>query len=146
MEQPTVADMMAAYAEDAVEIARNQFGIDLDYSEASVQRIEGILETLYRQRPSGVIARLFRRGPSEEILHQHCNGWGGYIGEVMRRHWNGEWRDHSEIAPGFIVTLRVGEADIYPPAKVRKRLTNGSEDDVWFYYQVLRQEHGNQAD
>lgn len=145
MEQVTVADMMAAYAEDAVELARNQFGIDLDYSEASVQRVEEILDSLYRQRPSGPLVRLFRRGPSEEALRQHCYGWGGYIGEVMRRHWSGEWRDRSAIAPGAIITMRVGDADVYPAEKVRKRLTNGMEDDVWSYFQVLRQQYGSHA-
>lgn len=47
-------------------------------------------------------------------------------------------RKRPEIAPGeTVISLRKGEQRIFPPAKVQKRLVNGSEDNVWFYYQVL---------
>jgi hypothetical protein len=34
-----------------------------------------------------------------------------------------------------------GDAAVFPPAKVHTRLTNGSEDNVWFYFQVLMEKH-----
>jgi hypothetical protein len=63
--------------------------------------------------------------------------WGGYVGEVIRRRWGGDWTTETAAQPGPVITLRVLGADIFPPAKVYKRIVNGSEDNVWHYYQIL---------
>lgn len=62
--------------------------------------------------------------------------WGGYIGEVIRRKWGGNWSTENEAYPGEL-TLKIFDNNIFPPSKVYKRLTNGSGDNIWFYYQVL---------
>lgn len=36
-----------------------------------------------------------------------------------------------------MLCLRKGDTKIWPPAKVGKRLTNGPEDNVWMYSQVI---------
>lgn len=38
------------------------------------------------------------------------------------------------------IALKVGESEIYPPAKVYKRIINGSEDSVNVYYKLLKQD------
>ena len=134
---PTVNDMMVAYAEDAVEHAKSA-GVALDYSPDSIRQVEEVLEKLY---PRG-ISRLIRRGPSVEDTATMAKMYGGYIGEVVRRAAGGEWVLDTEVAPGqTVISLRKGEQRIFPPSKVQKRLANGSEDNVWFYYQVLMKEH-----
>ena len=138
---PTVADMMVAYAQDAVDHAKTAAGVTLDYSPDSIKRVEGVLETLYAAMPRG-LSRLFRRGPSREDVATMAKMYGGYIGEVVRRTAGGEWVFDTEIAPGeTVISLRKGEQRIFPPTKVQKRLANGPEDNVWFYYQVLMKEH-----
>lgn len=131
---------MQAYAEDAVDLAHEQFETDLDYSEASVQKVEMILATLHNSLPKGWLSRLLRRGPSDENVRQMARIWGGYVGEVMRRQWGGEWVTETEAQPGIVLTLRIGSTDLFPPAKVYKQLINGPADSVWFYYQVLKKD------
>lgn len=139
--KPTVADMMAAYAQDAVDHAKAAAGMTLDYSPDSIKHVEGVLETLNAAMPRG-LSRIFRRGPSREDVATMARMYGGYIGEVVRRTAGGEWVFDTTIAPGeTVISLRKGEQRIFPPAKVEKRLANGSEDNVWFYYQVLMKEH-----
>jgi len=139
--KPTVADMMAAYAQDAVDHAKTAAGVTLDYSPDSIKHVEGVLETLYAATPRG-LSRIFRRGPTQEDVATMAKMYGGYIGEVVRRTAGGEWVLDTEIAAGeTVISLRKGEQRIFPPAKVHKRLANGSEDNVWFYYQVLMKEH-----
>jgi hypothetical protein len=138
---PTVHDMMVAYAQDAVDHARTSLGVALDYSPDSIQQVEGILEKLYAAMPRGFFARLFGRGPSAQDVSTMCKMYGGYVGEVVRQAGGGEWVFDTEIVPGeSTICLRKGDNRIFPPAKVYKRLTNGSEDNVWFYFQVLMKE------
>jgi hypothetical protein len=140
-ERPTVADMMAAYAEDAVDHARANWGLDLDYSVDSVRSVEDALAKLHGDIPRGLVARLFRKGPSTEELTQMAMMYGGYLGEVLRKKAGGEWAFDLDIMPGSqVVALRKGDTRVFPPAKVHKRLVNGPEDNVWHYVQILRKD------
>lgn len=136
--EPTVADMMIAYAEDAVDHARSASGVALDYSPESIRNVEAVLQTLYAALPKGFLGRLLRKAPSAQDLDTMCKMYGGYLGEVFRRAGGGEWAFDTEISPGqTVICLRKGDAKVFPPAKVFKRLTNGPEDDVWMYSQVI---------
>ena len=136
--QPTLTDMMTAYAQDAVDHAKSSSDITLDYSLESVRRVEQVLERLYTAVPRGVLGRLFGRGPSAQGLLTMSKMYGGYVGEVLRRAAGGEWDIDTEVVPGQnTVCLRKGENRIWPPSKVHKRLTNGPEDNVWYYSQVI---------
>ncbi len=139
---PTVADMMAAYAQDAIDHASRTCAITLDYSPESVKQVEGVLEKLYAEIPRGFFARLLRKGPSQDDIATICKMYGGYVGEVIRRTGGGEWALDTEVSPGeTVISLRKGEGCIFPPAKIHKRLLNGPEDNVWIYFQVLMKEH-----
>ncbi len=140
MPEVTIADAMQAYAQDAVDLASEQFQTNLDFSEDSLEQVEEILARLYNSLPKGVLGKLFGRGPSQDQIWQMAKAWGGYIGEVIRRRWDGEWTTETAAQPGIVITLRVLGMDIFPPAKAYKRLTNGPEDNIWHYYQVLKQD------
>ncbi|MBN2257698.1 MAG: hypothetical protein JW704_07730 [Anaerolineaceae bacterium] len=139
MSEVTITDMMQAYAQDAVDYAGNQFRVDLDFSENSLEQVEQILATLHNDLPKGALGKLFKGGPSQEQIRDMAKMWGGYVGEVIRQRWGGEWTTETAAHPGTVITLRVLGYDIFPSAKVHKRLTNGSEDNIWHYYQVIRQ-------
>ncbi|MFD1136687.1 hypothetical protein [Paenibacillus urinalis] len=142
--KPTVADMMKAYAEDAVELAE-KLGVKLDYSEDSIMSLEGILQRYHEELPRGV-RRMFSRGPSEQEKIQMSKAWGGYLGETMIRHLGGEWQRSSvsEDTIALVVSKVIdGEEyphEIYPPSKVYRRIINGPEDNVWHYYLVLKED------
>jgi hypothetical protein len=134
MNTPSINDVMAAYAEDAVDYARSVFGIALDYSSGSIEHVESIADKLYRDRPRGWLSKLTGRGPTPDEIDKICKILGGYIGEVFRRSQGGDWAVHDEFNA---LGVRRDEAWIFPPAKVHKRLENGAEDNLWSYFQIV---------
>jgi hypothetical protein len=133
MSQPlTIAEAMGNYALEAVNLAQAVSKRKLDFSEESVKVVEAILSQLHTELPRE------KRKPLPEVIDQVCNVYGAYIGEVMRRTMGGEWVLDDKMSPGNkIISLRLGNTQTCPSAKVYKRIMNGSEDDVWFYYRVL---------
>src|ERR1700688_3954398 len=69
-----LADMMSAYAEEAVRVAWSDHRRRLDRSESSIELLEQILD-----------------GQSTEDLEFQTRLWGSYFGEVIRRRFAGEW-------------------------------------------------------
>ncbi|MSP60972.1 MAG: hypothetical protein EXR72_11630 [Myxococcales bacterium] len=132
----TIAHVMQAYAQDAIDVARERFQVDLDFSEESVTRVERCLAGLHDGLPRG-LGRLLRQKKTEDQIAQMAKVWGGYLGEVIRRRWGGEWRAEAS-GDGKMITLRVLGADVFPTVKVFQRLTNGASDDVSRYYNVMR--------
>jgi hypothetical protein len=133
----TVEEMMVAYAQDAVDHAQSRFAITLDYSEKSVVQVEEMLAQLYEALPKGFWQRLFKRGASTADIAPLCGMFGGYIGEVIRRKWGGEWVLESLNSSEPLIALKVKGSLIFPPSKVYKRLIAGDEDNVWFYFEVI---------
>jgi hypothetical protein len=136
--EPTVASMMAAFSQDAVSHAAT-LGKDLDYTEASLAEVEEILGVLERDSPKGM-RRLFKKAPSQEEIETVCKMYGGYIGEVMRFEWgDGDWLIPEDGPFAGALVLNYGGSMTSPPAKVFTRLADGPGDDVYYYYQVLKQ-------
>jgi hypothetical protein len=138
MKNYTVQDMMVAYSEDALDLA-NQMGFSLDYSEESVKLLDEILEKYHQGLPKAKgILKLFSRGPSEKDIIQMSKIWGGYLGEVIRRNIGGEWGMSENFHNA--ISLTINSTELYPPAKVTKRILNGTEDSVYAYYQIVKEE------
>jgi hypothetical protein len=128
----TIAEMMQSYAQQAVDEA-SQLLIKLDYSEASLQEFERLLER--------VSARFANdgSGPSEKELDAKSRVWGAYFGETIRRLWQGEWG--VETYPGTVapvISVDIGGAKIFPVMKVHRRLTRGDEDNTWEFYRMIK--------
>lgn len=137
----TVTDMMQAYSLDAVEHAALAFGIQLDFSVASVEQVERILATLHRSLSSGSTARALSRGPDHQTIDQMTKMYGGYVGEVLRCEAGGEWFFDEEITPGSrVIGLRKDGRRVWPPSKVSKRILEGEVDNVWVYINVVLKE------
>ena len=138
MEHETLDDMMQDYAEKAVELARD-FDVQLDFSEASVQALERILAQLHDEHLAFTVGRSSPEQAVEEQMVMMCKLWGGYLGEVVRRRFGGEWSIEKYPAGDFlIVTLNVNGARLFPSMKVHKRLTEGSSENIWTFYQSVR--------
>jgi hypothetical protein len=126
------------YAEDAIDSAREEHGIELDCSEESLKHLETILERIYRKIPRGTLAKLTRKTLSDEDLYEMSKPWGCYLGEVIRLNAGAAWVAFYENAEGWDFNMRHGETWLWPVAKVQKRLTNGPEDEPVGYYRVLK--------
>src|SRR5262245_41270518 len=128
---PQVAEIAEAYALDAVDLAARNFGVTLDWSEASVRQVEQMLGRLHDEMVSAQ--------PPEDAVWTFAKAFGSYVGEVLRRHHGGEWGMVSMGGQSFPGLQQVGGALCWPWGKAHKRLVNGPEDNVWHYYSVLVQ-------
>src|SRR5580704_15501627 len=118
----SLADMMGAYAQEAVRVAWKDHRQRLDLSESSIDVLEQILD-----------------GQSAEDLEFQTRLWGSYFGEVIRRRFAGEW----ELAPypgegnAVVPTLLVSGSHLYPLIKVYRRLTLGEGENLSTFYKMV---------
>ncbi len=118
----SLADMMSAYAEEAVRMAWSEHRQRLDLSESSVDLLEKILD-----------------GQSAEDLEFQTRLWGSYFGEVIRRRFAGEW-EFSQYPGGGVAavpTLLVRGSRLYPLVKVYRRLTLGEAENLPAFYKMV---------
>jgi hypothetical protein len=121
----SVAEMASAYAEQAVETALG-FDARLDYSENSLMELDSVLD------------RLSSSGQADDIT-EACKMWGSYLGEVVRCRFGGEWSIETYPGKEFAtLTLSVGGAKLFPTVKIHRRLTRGSDDNLWAFYKMVK--------
>jgi len=121
---------MRQVAKLAVAIAQAEAGVDLDYSPASVHRVENILAELHNRHLQTPI--------SEREISRLSLRWGAYIGEVMKRVRPGKWRRDSEkIGAGAMPLIFDSASEAFPCSWVHKRIVDGPDDNVVFKFQVF---------
>jgi hypothetical protein len=128
---PNVQKIAEAYALDAVDLANSQFGINLDWSDASIENVEKVL---VKMRASYVATT---PRPTPEQVMSFAKGFGSYVGEVYRRNHGAEWGMVSlggQKFPGL--RTRTG-VNFWPWGRVSNRITDGDENNVLDYYRVL---------
>ena len=136
----SINDVMVAYAADAIDLARHGFGTELDFSEASIERVEEMLSGYEASLPRGLVARMFGRQPQQEHLWQLSKIWGAYVGEVIRARWGGEWVSRRGTHRGPDISLVVLGLVLAPPGKVYRRLMLGIEENICHYYEVVKRD------
>ena len=119
--------MFVAYAAEAVRIAAADHRIKLDFSVGSIEKLEQLLE-----------------GQAAVDLEYQTRTWGGYFGEVLRRHWGGEWlfTQYPE-AVSAVPTLEIAGSRLYPLMKVYRRLTIGEAESLTAFLSLIQQRLGN---
>jgi hypothetical protein len=122
-----------AYALDAVDLAKSQFGIQLDWSDASIANVEKALVKMH----ASYIATTPR--PTQEQMMSFAKGFGSYVGEVYRRNHGGEWGMVSLSGQKFPGLRTKAGTNFWPWGRVANRITDGDENNVFDYYQVLLQ-------
>jgi len=137
-DDPQISSMLIGNLEMAIRTADEKWGVDLDFSEKSLDGLEAILAKLYELTQQA--AARGEPGPTNDQLNTMCLMWGVYLGEVMRRHFGGKWKvAPSPRNPNGILQLAMGQASTFPQQKIYKRLINGQEDNVAFYFRAMRQ-------
>jgi len=129
---PKVEEIAAAYTLDAIDLARDNFGITLDGTEESIKDVEKILDIMHKQMPEA--------SPTQERIITVAKAFGSYVGEVYRKHHSAEWGISGAFGgEGEAVGLHDTKKNstFWPWARVYHRLINGSEDNVWVYYIAL---------
>jgi hypothetical protein len=93
---PRIAEIAAAYSLDALDLAANNFGMSLDWSDESIRNVEEILGRLHDD--------VARSNPPDDAIWTFAKAFGSYVGEVLRRHHGAEWgmvRMGTESFPGL---------------------------------------------
>lgn len=126
------AALMAEYAKDAVDTAREKFEINLDYSLESIDSLDLILQSQFEARPTGW-QLLYRFLPSKRKLRTLSRMWGGYLGEVIRRQWGGEWLQPTDGPFKGGLTLLVRGTMLSPVGRAHKQMVSGSDASVAAY-------------
>ena len=137
-EDPKLQQVAEAYAQDAVDFARNQFKLTLDWSDASVAHIETMLAVFHDQMAAA--------NPSDERIFQFAKLFGSYVGEVFRRNHGAAWGIVTLEGQSFPGLKASGAAGLFWPwGRVQNRIRNGPEDNVWHYYQQLIGRNGTSS-
>ncbi len=116
-------------AEIAVTMVQQVDGYQLDYSPESLKAVDRILLNLHNQ------------GVSPQSIQKTVISLGCYVGEVMVRNLGYKWDlpSETERAVGFsMIGVRDKKGGFSNPiGKVYKRVQNGQEDSVVFFYAVF---------
>jgi hypothetical protein len=127
---PPTPEFAAQHAELVLAPAKSVSGVDLDYSPRSLAEVDKIIESM---RQDGVDA---------EQIAETLFAFGCYVGEVFVRNNNARWTNAADTAmkdlAGFPIVLELGPDNICNPiGKVFKRMINGGEDGLEFFYRVF---------
>ncbi|HUQ88352.1 MAG TPA: hypothetical protein VM096_12385, partial [Vicinamibacterales bacterium] len=97
--------------------AKLTWGESIDFTQDSLEAIERLLGKMHNHYKFAAPGQ----GPNDEQLATTAKTWGIYIGEVIRRHYGGQW----SVGEDGVLALSIGETQVYPVAKARKRIVDG---------------------
>jgi len=126
---PKIQQAAEAYSRDLVGFAWQQFGVALDWTDASIEKLESIATAFHDDYK--------RTRPPLKQVEPFYRMFGSYIGEVYRRNHGAEWgwvTNGEDRFPGLQCTSRTL---CWPWARAHNRIINGPEDNLWHYYQHL---------
>jgi hypothetical protein len=114
---------MQVVAKEAVRRAKTDYGVELDYSPDSIERLDAMLETIHQA---------YSKNPlSESELSLHTLQWGAYIGESLRKVHPGKWqRDSEKVGLGTMPFMYDSGEQAFPRSWVYKRIVDGPFDSV----------------
>jgi hypothetical protein len=114
---------------DAVDVARESFGVTLDWTDGSILQVEKVLDRMYRKRAA--------EHPQPDVVARVVRSFGSYIGEVYRRNHGASWGMVSMGGSSFPGLETTAGNRFWPWGRVQRRLENGPEDNVADYYRAL---------
>ncbi len=129
---PDLGTMMDGYARAAAELGNEGFQQRLDFTAESIDNLDEIL-VLVGENP-------------DVDLDFEVRLWGSYLGEVLRRRYNGSWE--MTPYPGGAVAVPavdVRGSRLFPLIKVYRRLTMGEEEDLASFFAMVTERLGSPA-
>ena len=151
---------MEKLANQAVNAARDKFGVALDFTENSLHPLEQLMQTahaVYQER----YTKSIENGNSVNIpIENTVKVWGSYYGEVIRRSLGGDWIvDQKDVFLKFVsgrldslgpgrsrlvivdqknVFLLLGSRRLDPLGQVRSHIIGGDLYDLQEFYTALK--------
>ena len=99
MQTNEISKLMQDAARDAVAYVAEQYQLELDFSLASLKKVDAVLVTLHQHEQ--------QQSHSAEVIFTLCNILGAYIGEVFIKNYGGNWHNNTadDSAPYISVHL-----------------------------------------
>lgn len=129
---PDLGAMMEGYARAAVEAARTDYRLTLDFSAESIDTLDEILV-------------MVGEAPDHDVDFE-VRLWGSYLGEIIRQRYNGAW-EMTQYPGGNVAVpaVDVRGSRLFPLLKVYRRLTSGEEEDLRSFYTMVTERLGRPA-
>ena len=129
---PDLGAMMEGYAQAAVEAARSEYRLTLDFSAESIDLLDEILV-------------MVGENPGHDVDFE-VRLWGSYLGEIIRQRYSGAW-EMTQYPSGTVAVpaVDVRGSRLFPLMKVYRRLTSGEEEDLRSFYSMVTERLGKPA-
>lgn len=103
-------------------------GVDLDYSDESLEELDRLINQLWHEPVE-----------DEDALAAMVANWGAYLGVTIIQNVGGEWVFRKDLEQASIFFPRT-EMEAYPLHKLRKRFMLGPMESIADFYEALVQE------
>ncbi len=124
-----LAGLLVVQSQTAVQNARIKWTESLDFTPDSLEAIERMLGKMHNLAKFAAPGE----GPSDDQIAAAAKLWGIYVGEVIRRHYGGQW----SLDGDGVLALSVGEAQVFPVGKARKRIVDGPAENIRYYFSAM---------
>jgi hypothetical protein len=125
---PEINEEMRQTADFAINSAKQNYGLDLDYSEDSLEVLDSILEKIYW----GFFEHL-TEDKASGLVYNTATVWGAYLGEYMCLKWGGTW-----IYNGTDRHVSITSIEFSPISFVYQKITDHPEYNVQNYINEAR--------
>jgi hypothetical protein len=127
MTSSELAELMTDCAQNAVLTTADEFKVDLDGSEQSIQLVDDVILSWLEKYKSQVL--------EADAVFTLCNIYGAYVGEIFRKKVGGDWNyDESNPDAPYVVLNYAGSS--YAFAGVcYQRLVNDSQVSLKHYFE-----------
>lgn len=103
--------------------------VPLDFSEQSIQALEGACDNIEYDMPGG---------KNEGNIKSYIHYFGVYLGEVFRHNGGGHWEYWQDEYGKTLALVSPKGGAIFPLSKMEKRLHKGKEENLFEYYQTMK--------
>ncbi|WP_061534442.1 hypothetical protein [Collimonas arenae] len=119
------------YALDAIQLAKTQLGISLDWTDDSIGEVEKAMTSIHTSYMTT------SPRPTDEQVMLFATRYGSYVGEVYRRNHGAEWGMVTLGGQKFPGLQTKSGINFWPWARISNRIVDGAENNVLDYYKVL---------
>lgn len=109
-------------ARRAVEIARKDYGITLDFSRQSLRDLNRLLDRAHSLITSPAYAG--------KVPDRTIQVWGAYLGETIRRENNGIWTENPAASEYRQYSINTPTGNIFPMEQVYLRVVEGKKNNL----------------
>ncbi|MGV9914521.1 hypothetical protein ACWEWD_19305 [Streptomyces tendae] len=119
LHHPLEPDSASRFAAAIVEAAADISGAELDYSPASIEMVEDIVDGFRTD------------GASSEEMAESLVAFGCYVGEILTRYAGGTWSNTENALPLIPLVVRLPDArECHPIDWVFRRLEGGPDVSI----------------